>query len=316
MMLPSSFRRAARSSRRAIGRARRKALAFISSRFEESDAVVVTDVSVANGTLLTLGGLQSEDIQNYVSEVWFASSDGQRFDCHIRPIESFNSRWQATCRLPVGAVSEEAKTWTAFAVAGGKTKRVAFRSSEGSSLSRTTAESPDDGTVWTASARSGALLLTGEPAPAELYVESVIAHMGSIVCYIRSAETVSDDAAVLVIRKRKARVEVRIPLKIINGRGEARIKGEDILVLDVAAQTGETVVWDVLVEHSAQDPHRVRLGLTDIEDPRAVFKYAAVPFHAGGRRRLLRPYWTLDGYLSLEIKGGRLPAVQPEGTGS
>jgi hypothetical protein len=72
----------------------------------------------------------------------------------------------------------------------------------------------------------------------------------------------------------------------------------------------------VLMEHSAQDPQRVRLGLTDIGDPREVFKYAAVPFHSGGRRRFLRPYWTLDGYLSLEIKGGRLPAVQPEGTGS
>ncbi|NMR31279.1 hypothetical protein [Crystallibacter degradans] len=263
-----------------------------------------------------MGGLQSENSRNQVSELWFTSSDGQRFECHMRPIKSFNSRWQATGRLPINVVSLEAKTWTAFAVVGGKTKRITFRAPGGDTLPKTPAVSPDDGTIWSCRAQPGALLLIGEPAPEQLYVDRLTVHMGSIVCHIRASATVSDGEAGLVLRKRKAKAEVRIPLQITDGRGEARIKGENILASDVAAQAGETVVWDVLMEHSARDPYRVRLGLTDIEDPRGVFKYAAVPFHSGSRRRFLRPYWTLDGYLSLEIKGGRHTDVQPEGTGS
>ncbi|SDR09461.1 hypothetical protein SAMN04489742_3914 [Arthrobacter crystallopoietes] len=316
MMLPSSIRRVAQTSRRTVGRARRKALGFISSRFLASDALVATDVSVANGSLITLGGFQPEDSRNHISELWFASRDGQRFECRMRSINSFNMRWQATGHLPVGAVSAGAKTWKAYAVSGGKTKRVTLRASGGDSLPKIAAVSPDDGTTWTWRTQSGALLLIGEPAPEQLYVERLTVHMGSIICHIRASATVPDGEAVLVVRKRKARVEVRIPFQITGGRGEVRVKGEDVLASDVAAQTGQPVVWDVLMEHSARDPYRVRSGLTDIEDPRAVFKYAAAPFHSGSRRRFLRPYWTLDGYLSLEIKGGQLPAVQPEGTGS
>jgi hypothetical protein len=315
-MLPSSIRRTAQTGRRTVGRVRRKVLGIISSRFVDLDAVVATDVCIANGTWLTLGGFQSEDSRNHISELWFASSDNQRFECQMRPIESFSSRWQATGRLPVEAISSEPKTWEAFAVAGGKTKRVTLRTPGDSVLPKTAAVFPDDGTAWAWRTRSDALILIGEPAAERLYVDRLTVHIGSVVCHIRASATVPDGEAVLVARKRKAKEEVRIPLQITDGRGEARIKGEDILISDVAAQAGETVVWDVLVEHSARDPYRVRSGLTDIEDPRGVFKYAAVPFHSGSRRRFLRPYWTLDGYLSLEIRGGRPAAVQPEGTDS
>lgn len=316
MILPSSIRRVAQTSRLTVGRARRKALGFISSRLVATNAVVATDVSVANGSLITLGGIQPEDSRNHISKLWFASSDGQRFECRMRSNKSFDSRWQATGQLPVGVVSGEAKTWKAVAIAGGKTKRVTLRASAGTPALKAAAVSPDDGTTWTWHTQSGALVLAGEPAPEQLYLDGLTAHMGSIVCHIRASGAVPDGEAVLVVRKRKAKVEVRISLQINAGRGEARIKGEDILLSDVGAQAGETVVWDVLMEHSAREPYRLRSALTDVEDPRGVFKYAAVPFHSGSRRRSLRPYWTLDGYLSLEIKGGRPAAVQTEGTGN
>lgn len=185
-----------------------------------------------------------------------------------------------------------------------------------SALPKTAAVFPDDGTAWAWRTESDALILIGEPAPERFYVDRLTVHMGSVICHIRASATVPDGDAVLVARKRKAKEEVRIPFQINAGRGAARVKGEVLLTSDVAAQAGETVTWDVLMEHSEREPYRVRLGLTDISNPREVFRYAAAPFHSRGRRRFLRPYWTLDGYLSVEIKGGRLTAVQPEGTGN
>jgi hypothetical protein len=73
--------------------------------------------------------------------------------------------------------------------------------------------SPDDGIAWTCRAQPGALLLIGEPAPERLYVDRLTVHMGSIICHIRASAAVSDGEAVLVVRKRKAKVEVRIPLQ-------------------------------------------------------------------------------------------------------
>lgn len=68
--------------------------------------------------------------------------------------------------------------------------------------------------------------------------------------------------------------------------------------------TGETTVWDVVARHDEAPGTRVRLKWrgSGLESPRRALRLRAVFSYAvPGRRIEIRPYWTKDDYLALEL---------------
>ena len=69
--------------------------------------------------------------------------------------------------------------------------------------------------------------------------------------------------------------------------------------------TGEMTVWDVVLRHDDAPDRRVRLKWrgSGLENPRRALRLRAVFSYAvPGRRIEIRPYWTKDDYLALELK--------------
>lgn len=100
----------------------------------------------------------------------------------------------------------------------------------------------------------------------------------------------------LVLRERKTKTRLSLPVKNLGSAGECVIDGSRIAALTAKFGSSRTV-WDVIVEEE-----RVKLGNSDIADPRAVFRFGWIKAESVGDYVKIRPYWTLDGNLALEIK--------------
>ncbi|EMY34382.1 hypothetical protein D477_010025 [Arthrobacter crystallopoietes BAB-32] len=311
VMLRSAIKHAVRKARRTAARVRGKVLLPNYAQLPSDESVLATDASIADGLTVTVGGYLPGGDSRDVSSLWFESSSGHRFECVFQHDGARSNRWQASAELPVREVLTDEKTWKAFALVGTTVRTVSLQEKP-ASTSRA-AVSPESGHVWSVEGLSQELLLKGKPPASKWYVDNLTVRLGSIVCSVR-AQGMAPEQAELLIRKRKTDSRIRIPLATSRGLGEARIFGSEILARDPEAQAGQPVVWDVWMGHEEAEPYRVRSSAADIDNPRRVFRYATTPFYFEGRRGLLRPYWTLDGYLSLEVRSGTVPA-QAEGTG-
>ena len=99
----------------------------------------------------------------------------------------------------------------------------------------------------------------------------------------------------LILRARKTGHEITLPTGFDGDQLQCIVDGKSIGHELGSAFVGLTV-WDVVAEGN-----RLRAGQTDITDPRSVFKFGWVRAKSGDEIVKIRPYWTLDGYLSLEI---------------
>lgn len=158
------------------------------------------------------------------------------------------------------------------------------------------ARSWKSGARWesTFAARSLYFNLMNEPLGNS--VLSVIPGLGRLtiqLSHFAESGTVLDR---IVLRARGTGQELSFPVRIDHGHFAGIIDGKSI-VEELGRSSDGSTVWDVLANGT-----RLRIGETDISDPRKAFRFGWVRAKSGGGFVKIRPYWTINGYLSLEIK--------------
>ena len=99
----------------------------------------------------------------------------------------------------------------------------------------------------------------------------------------------------LSLRARKSAREIVLRTESVGEQLLCVIDGVDTGRALGATFAGKTV-WDVVA-----DGNRLRAGQSDVTDPRSAYKFGWVRAKSSEEFVKIRPYWTLNGYLSLEI---------------
>lgn len=152
-----------------------------------------------------------------------------------------------------------------------------------------------EGAHWNASFRNKSVHFSLLANTDAIAVKRISPGLGRLVLGLSYSASNGGAPSHVTLQERKNKRQVKLPLPIGN-REECVLDGEAVLEQIPHEFEGRTV-WDVRVDGS-----RLRLGESDIVDPRAVQKFGWIKAYANGKYVRMRPYWTLDGFLSLEVK--------------
>lgn len=152
------------------------------------------------------------------------------------------------------------------------------------------------GARWVANVRTSSIRFNLDDDGNHNAVLGVIPGLGRLQIRLSRSVDATQIPSHITLRSRDGKHEIPI---------EMRSAGADLLCnIDALAvgrnlnqATSNSAVWDVLA-----DGDRLRIGGTDISNPRSAYKYGWVKASSTNGSVKIRPYWTLNGYLSLEIK--------------
>lgn len=157
------------------------------------------------------------------------------------------------------------------------------------------ARSWKDGAHWQSKFGNRALRFTLVDDAEATSVVGVLPGLGRLVLLLgRSANTAASTPK-LTLRDRKSGREIVLRTEVDGEQLLCVIDGESTSRALGGVFAGKTV-WDVVA-----DGNRLRAGQSDITDPRSAYKFGWVRAKSGAEFVKIRPYWTLNGYLSLEI---------------
>lgn len=306
MTLITAIRRTSSACRSAVDIVRRASKSWTTTAQQRQKTVTLTDIAIIDGMTLNIGGIKSAGFSTESSRIWLQSESMNQIDCALLTTSSTSNRFQALVELPPFNTYSGENNWLLLATINGRPANIILQQPPNDK----TVHSPEDGADWRVLQDSNVLRIQATAGSSTIFVERVTAHIASIIITFRAWNHPDGDYE-LVVRRRNAIVEVRTPFQIVHGTGEARILGPDILRADTSVLDGPDV-WDVSVSYPDGRNYRLRSAIRDIRHPRAVFRYSAIPVHFGGTRKTIRPYWTLDGRLSIELKGGRTRILEAE----
>ncbi|WP_394216751.1 hypothetical protein [Brachybacterium vulturis] len=199
----------------------------------------------------------------------------------------------------------EHQHYVVLALRGGRSRRISLPADESTDGTRNVAVTPD-GRVWdiVPDPAQGAVLRSRDQVEALRGVRSLRAAHGMVTL----AAGPSGDDVLLQLERRstKERLEILPMSRDEEGIAQFRIGAEQwAKVARLSAVKGRPdSVWNLyLVDLSSRDRReRLRWAGSNIGNPRQALRYrATASLMIRGKKVEIRPYWTADQYLALEV---------------
>ncbi|MGL3806101.1 hypothetical protein ACSYDW_08400 [Paeniglutamicibacter sp. R2-26] len=152
------------------------------------------------------------------------------------------------------------------------------------------------GARWLAAFRRNSIQFGLVPDSEPISILGISTGLGRIKLRLGCSTESSGSPTEVVLRARKSDRQIVIPVESDSREGECLIDASSVAEALVDFPVGEST-WDVSVNGA-----RLHFGRTDIAHPRAAFRFGWVVARSGKRFVKMRPYWTLDKKLAIEMK--------------
>ncbi|GAA1497675.1 hypothetical protein [Paeniglutamicibacter kerguelensis] len=152
------------------------------------------------------------------------------------------------------------------------------------------------GAHWLAEFRSQKIIFVLKPDVNPVSVLGVSTGLGQISLKLGYSTAQETSLPNITLRARKHGKEIVVPVRSDAGQGLCIIDGASVAESVRGFPVGK-FTWDLFA-----NGERLQIGQTDIVNPRAVYRFGWIIAPSGTHCVKLRPYWTLDRKLSLEMK--------------
>ncbi|MFF5790469.1 hypothetical protein ACFY5D_00305 [Paeniglutamicibacter sp. NPDC012692] len=160
------------------------------------------------------------------------------------------------------------------------------------------------GAHWLAEFRSRKVIFELKPDVNQVSIIGISTELGQISLKLGYSAAQETPLSNITLRARKHGKRIVLPVRSDAGQGLCIIDGASVAESVRGFPVGK-YAWDLYA-----NGERLQIGQTDIVNPRAAYRFGWIIAPSGTHCVKLRPYWTLDGKLSLEMKlTADLPAL-------